>query len=583
MKRTEHLKDFFARYWWRYLLGILTLIFVDALQLVIPKILGNLTDSLSEGTLLPDGLRRYVLIILGISCGIAAGRFLWRVFIMGTARLLDFELRNKLFAHLQKLPARYYTEHKTGELMAHATNDIPSVRQAFGQGFILITDSIFMTAATLIILFRTVPLQLAVFALLPFPLLAVATAVFSKIINPRHRAVHEAFGELTDRAQENIAGIRVVKSFVQEEAEIGRFMDVAEKNVKANMDLVRMWGLMGPLSGLATALAYAVVLRYGSSMIMYHQISLGDFVAFTSYLSMLVWPMIALGWVVNVMERGFAALDRLNAILNEVPEVADSPGAIQLENVDGTLEFKDVTFSYRDGVPPALSDVSFKIDAGKTLAIVGRTGSGKTTIVNLLTRLYNPPEGSVFIDGHDILNVSLSSLRNQLGCVPQDTFLFSSTIGENIAFADRDFPQEEIGHYATVAHVYDDIAGFPQGFDTTVGERGVTLSGGQKQRVSIARALITEPKILVLDDSLSAVDTQTEESILRGLREFMHDRTCIIISHRISTVKDADEIIVLDDGEVIERGTHESLLDQAGVYSEMYEKQLLEEELAARG
>jgi len=582
LKRTEHLKDFFAKYWWRYVLGILTLIIVDALQLVVPKILGNVTDALREGSLTPEGLKKHVLIILAIACGIAIGRFLWRIFIMGTARLLDFELRNKLFAHLQKLPARYYTEHKTGELMAHATNDIPSVRQAFGQGFILITDSIFMTTATLIILFRTVPLRLAVFALLPFPLLAVSTAAFSKIINPRHLAVHEAFGELSDRAQESIAGIRVTKSFVQEDAEIAKFMAVAQKNVDANIDLVKIWGLMSPLSGLATALAYAVVLRYGSSMIMYQQISLGDFVAFTSYLAMLVWPMIALGWVINVMERGFTALDRLNAVLNEVPEVADEPGAIELEDVTGTIEFRNLTFSYRDGVPPALSDISFKIDAGKTLAVVGRTGSGKTTIVNLLTRLYNPPEGSVFIDGHDIRNVTLSSLRNQIGCVPQDTFLFSCTIGENIAFADRDFSPEEICHYAKIAHVYDDIMGFPEGFDTKVGERGVTLSGGQKQRISIARALITEPKILILDDSLSAVDTQTEESILRGLSEFMHDRTSIIISHRISTVRDADEIIVLDDGKIIERGTHASLLAQAGLYSEIYEKQLLEEELASR-
>jgi ATP-binding cassette subfamily B protein len=394
--------------------------------------------------------------------------------------------------------------------------------------------------------------------------------------------VHEAFGELSDRAQESIAGIRVTKSFVQEDAEIAKFMAVAQKNVDANIDLVKIWGLMSPLSGLATALAYAVVLRYGSSMIMYQQISLGDFVAFTSYLAMLVWPMIALGWVINVMERGFTALDRLNAVLNEVPEVADEPGAIELEDVTGTIEFRNLTFSYRDGVPPALSDISFKIDAGKTLAVVGRTGSGKTTIVNLLTRLYNPPEGSVFIDGHDIRNVTLSSLRNQIGCVPQDTFLFSCTIGENIAFADRDFSPEEICHYAKIAHVYDDIMGFPEGFDTKVGERGVTLSGGQKQRISIARALITEPKILILDDSLSAVDTQTEESILRGLSEFMHDRTSIIISHRISTVRDADEIIVLDDGKIIERGTHASLLAQAGLYSEIYEKQLLEEELASR-
>ena len=582
MKRFEHIREFLSRHKWEYVAGIACLILVDALQLVIPRLLGKLTDSLRAGTLTSDGLRNFVIVIMGIAGAIAAGRFLWRIFINGTARLLDLYLRNKLFAHLERLPARYYNEHKTGDLMAHATNDIPAIRQTFGQGFILLTDAIFMTGATLVILFRTTPLQLALLSLLPFPFLALGTTLFSKLVGPRFRAVHEAFSSLTERAQESIAGIRVVKAFVQEKPETGRFMDVAQRNVDENMRLIRIWGLMFPMSGLASTLAFVFVLKYGSAMIIRQEISLGDFVALTSYLAMLVWPMIAVGWVINVVQRGYTALDRINKILNEAPEVADELQAVELPSVAGTIEFRNVTFSYSPELPPALSDVSFTIEAGKTLAVVGRTGSGKSTIVSLLTRLYNPPPGSVFIDGHDIRQVTLESLRSQLGVVLQESFLFSTTIGENIAFASDEYPQERIEHFADVAQVGKDISGFPDGFDTMVGERGVTLSGGQKQRICIARALIKEPKVLVLDDCLSAVDTQTEESILHGLREYMRGRTSIIISHRISTVKDADEIIVLDDGIVRERGTHDSLVAAGGLYHELHEKQLLEEELASK-
>jgi len=582
LKRFEHISEFLSEHKWSYAAGVAFLVFVDALQLVIPRLLGNLTDNLRAGTLTSDGVRNVVLIIMGIAGAIAAGRFLWRIFINGTARSLDFYLRNKLFAHLERLPARYYNEHKTGDLMAHATNDIPAIRQTFGQGFILLTDAVFMTTATLIILFRTTPLRLALLSLLPFPFLALGTTLFSKLVGPRFRAVHEAFSDLTERAQESIAGIRVVKAFVQEKAETSRFMEVAQKNVDANMRLIRVWGLMFPMSGFASTVAFVFVLRYGSAMIIGQEISLGDFVALTSYLAMLVWPMIAVGWVINVVQRGYAALDRVNKILNEVPEVADEPGAIELPAARGTVEFRNVTFSYSPELPPALSDVSFTIEAGKTLAIVGRTGSGKSTIVSLLTRLHNPPPGSVFIDGHDIRQVTLESLRSQLGVAPQDSFLFSTAIGKNITFASDDYPRERIEHFADVAQVRKDISEFPDGFDTIVGERGVTLSGGQKQRVCIARALIKEPKVLILDDCLSAVDTQTEERILRGLREYMHGRTSIIISHRISTVKDADEIIVLDDGIVRERGTHDSLVAAGGLYHELHEKQLLEEELAGK-
>lgn len=576
------MKDFFQKYTWRYVAGILFLILVDALQLVTPRLIGRLTDSLKAGSLTQTGLIRYVCVLIGLSGAIAAGRFTWRIYIMGTARLLDLHLRNKLFAHLQKLPVRFFSQHKTGDLMAHATNDIPAVRQSLGQGLMLITDSVFMTTATLIILFRTVPLRLSVMSLLPFPFLALGTTVFSRMVHTRFRKVHEAFARLTDGAQENISGIRVVKSFAQEEPETERFMATAKENVDANMHLVRVWGLMSPLSGLASIAAFAFVLKYGGAMIMYNQISLGDFVSFTSYLSMLVWPMIALGWVINILQRGYASMDRLNLILDEVPDVQDEPGAEDAQDVKGDIEFRNLTFNYSPELPPALNNVSFHVKPGETLAIVGRTGSGKSTIINLLTRLYNPPAGTVFIDGHDVRKMTLNSLRSNMGVVPQETFLFSTTIGENISFGDARFTRSMIEHSADMAQVRSDIEDFPEGFDTVIGERGVTLSGGQKQRVCIARALIREPHILLLDDCLSAVDTQTEENILRELRRYMHSRTSIIVSHRISTVKDADQIIVLDDGALVEHGTHESLVAAGGLYAEIYEKQLLEQELASR-
>ncbi|MEA4882635.1 MAG: ABC transporter ATP-binding protein [Clostridia bacterium] len=582
MKRLVHLKEFLIRYKWRYIVGILFLLFVDSVQLVVPRLLGRLTDILQSGALTERALLGFVLAVIGLALATAVGRFLWRIYIMGTARLLDFHLRNLLFAHLQRLSARYFNDHKTGDLMAHATNDIPAVRQALGQGLILLTDAVFMTVATLAILLKTAPIRLAITSLLPFPFLAVGTWAFSKLINTRFRAVQEAFSDLTDKAQENIAGIRVVKAFVQESPEVNKFMRSAQRNVDQNMRLVRVWGFMSPMSGLAATLAFAAVLKYGTTMIVLNEITLGDFVSFTSYLAMLVWPMIAMGWVINVLQRGYASLDRINAIIDETPDVADELGSVNLTDVAGDIEFRNLTFSYSEGAPPVLSNVSFSVPAGKTLAVVGRTGSGKSTIVSLLERLYNPPKGTVFVDGQDIREVTLASLRRHIGCVPQDTFLFSATVAQNISFSADDCPRERIEHFAKLAQVHKDIIDFPNGFETTVGERGVTLSGGQKQRICIARALIKEPRILILDDCLSAVDTQTEESILRGLKEYRAGRTSIIVSHRISTIKDADEIIVLDDGVIVERGTHESLVTQGGLYQELHQKQLLEEEIETR-
>lgn len=578
----KHLREFLREHAWRYALGILFLLAVDVLQLFIPRVLGNMTDLLDSGAMAMADLKRHIAYLILLAGAIAAGRFMWRIFIMGSARKADFFMRNKLFAHLQRLQPSYFNYHKTGDLMAHATNDIPAVRQALGQGLILFIDSVFMTSCTLFVLFRTVPLKLATMSLLPFPLLAVGTALFSRAVNQRHRKVHEAFSHLTDRAQENISGIRVVKAFAQETQETAKFVDSAWENVQANMRLAKVSGLIEPLAGLASLVAFAFVLRFGGAMIVTGELTLGTFVAFTSYLSMLVWPMIAMGWVINVVQRGFASLERLNIILNEVPEVADAPGGIELPHMRGDIEFRGVTFSHAPGLRPALEGVSFHVRPGETLAVVGRTGSGKSTLMNLLTRNYNPPRGTVFIDGHDIMDIKLHSLRGHLGVAPQEAFLFSTTIADNIAFGDDRYTPEQVAAAAETAQVRTDIEGFPAGFATVVGERGVTLSGGQKQRVCIARALVREPDVLLLDDCLSAVDTQTEEKILAGLRRYMRERTSILVSHRVSTVKHADHIIVLDDGKLVEQGIHESLAAAGGLYADMHEKQLLEEELEGK-
>ncbi len=582
LRRLKHLREFLREHAWRYALGILFLLAVDVLQLFIPTVLGNMTDLLSSGSMATADLKRHIGYLISLAAAIAVGRFAWRIFIMGSARKADFFLRNKLFAHLQRLQPSYFNYHRTGDLMAHATNDIPAIRQALGQGIILFIDAVFMTTSTLFVLFRRVPLRLAAMSLMPFPLLAVGTALFSRAVNQRHRRVHEVFSELTDRVQENISGIRVVKAYAQESHEIARFVDSAWHSVRANMRLAKVSGLIEPMAGLASLVAFAFVLRFGGAMILSGELSLGTFVAFTSYLSMLIWPMIAMGWVINVVQRGFASLDRLNTILNEVPAVADRPDSIEVNQVRGDIEFRGLTFSYSPGLRPALEDVSFHVRPGETLAVVGRTGSGKSTLMNLLMRNYNPPRGSVFIDGHDIMDIKLHSLRGHLGVAPQEAFLFSTNIADNITFGDDGYTREQIMAAAQTAQVLADIESFPAGLDTVVGERGVTLSGGQKQRVCIARALLREPAILLLDDCLSAVDTQTEEKILAGLRRYMSERTSIMVSHRISTVRDADHIIVLDDGRLVEEGTHESLVEAGGLYADMYEKQLLEEELEGK-
>jgi ATP-binding cassette subfamily B multidrug efflux pump len=552
-------------------------------QLFIPRLFGIMTDKLTEGGIEHRDFLPFAAALVGLSLVIAGCRYLWRILVMGNARKLESSLRRMLFFHLQTLSAEFFTRRKTGDLMAHATNDIHAVRHALGNGIVMSVDAVFLTTAILVMMVRTISWKLTVLALLPLlPMVAIVIG-FGRVIHARFRAVQEAFAALTDRTQENFSGIRVVKGFAQEKAEIERFAEVNEHNVAMNMRLVRIWGLFWPLVSYLASLSFTIVLGYGGILVINRAISLGDFVAFNSYLGMLTWPVMAIGWVMNMIQRGRASMDRINDILSEVPAVKDEQPLAPLTSLTGEIHIRNLTFTYPGAPSPALEDITLHIGAGETVGILGRTGSGKTTLLNLLLRLYNPPHGTITIDGEEIRRIPLEVLRTNVGYVPQDNFLFSTSIRENVDFAGTGASLETVAHYTKLAEVYRDITGFPAQFDTVVGERGVTLSGGQKQRVAIARALIKNPRILILDDSLSAVDTETEEAILQNLKGVFQGRTVILVAHRISTLRNADKIVVLDEGRIVQMGTHDELVSQPGLYQELYHKQLLEEEIASVG
>ncbi|MGI5998543.1 MAG: ABC transporter ATP-binding protein [Lutispora sp.] len=582
MSKFRHIEDFFRKYKWKYLLGIFVLLFVDGLQLITPKILGYVTDALSTHRLSMKEIYFYAFLIVLIAIFVAVFRYVWRMLIIGSSRELEFWLRNKLFAHLEKLSLNYFYHKKTGDLMAHATNDINAVRMAFGIGVVMMTDAIFLTASTIIIMMVSIDIKFTLIALIPFPFVAIIVMFFGKMIQKRFKNVQEAFSNLTDKAQESFSGIRVIKSFVQEESEIINFAKSNDENLRANMNLVKIWGAMFPLVVFLSTISFVIALYYGGTLVIDKVISLGQLVSFITYLGLLTWPMMAVGYVINVLQRGIASIMRLNEILDTEPEIQDDDNTLDIDDFEETIEIKNLSFTYPGAKVPALSDINIKLKKGKTLAVIGKTGSGKSTLANLLLRLYNVEEGSILVDGYDINKIPLSILRRKIGYVPQDNFLFSCSIRNNIAFADENLPFEKIEEAAKITSVYDDIMGFPQQFDTQLGERGVTLSGGQKQRISIARAIAKNPGIMIFDDCLSAVDTKTEEKILSNLKEVTKDRTSIIIAHRISTVKHADEIIVLDEGRITERGTHDELVALGGYYSSIYHKQLLEEKIAGQ-
>ncbi|MCK4510482.1 ABC transporter ATP-binding protein [bacterium] len=575
MGNLKYLLKHFARYKWAVVGGVVCLLCVDGMQLIIPRIIKRAVDDLTYASAARSNLMTYGLLIVGLAAGIAFFRFFWRFFVIGTSRHIEEDIRNDLYNHLQELSASYFAVNKTGDLMAHAINDLNAVRMACGFGVVAMTDAIVLGLAAIGFMLA-LNVRLTLLALIPMPIIALFTLRAGKMLHSRFEKVQETFSSLTERVRESMSGIRVVKAYSQEDHELASLAAIGKEYVHDNIRLVRVWGAFFPFIMMLSSMSVVVIIYFGGKQVMLGGITTGDLVAFTSYLAILTWPMIAMGWVVNVLQRGAASMGRINKILEVEPAIADHENAVELAEPRGEVEFRGVTFSYEKGLEPALADVSFTVPQGHTLGVLGRTGSGKSTVCNLLLRIHEATEGQVLVDGSDVTGLTLSSLRGSIGYVPQDTFLFSDTIRENIKFGAPDASDERVTEAARIAGILDEIESFSDGLDTLVGERGVTLSGGQKQRVAIARALLHAPAIVVLDDALSSVDTATEERIQQALKGALENRTSIIVSHRISSIKHADETIVLDDGRILERGTHEELVAEGGLYANIYERQLLE-------
>ncbi len=576
-KRLRPLLPYMKRYRWGYLMGVLCVFLHNGIWILFPKVLGTAADILHEGVaqqrqklLLYAGL----LLAIGLSKGIF--QFLTRWIVIGISRDIEFDLRNDLFAHLEKLSYSYYQRYRTGDIMARATNDLSAVRNLLGPAIMYSANTIVLTVGALAFMMSISP-RLTLYTFLPFPIASVLIQYFGRQIHDRFERIQAMFSDISARAQENFSGARLIRAYVQEEAEIGLFEKENKEYIRRSLKLVRLMGMLWPTLEFMLGCAIVLVIWLGGREVVGGRITVGQFVSFNSYMLQLMWPIIALGYVINLFQRGTASLGRLNEIMQEQPQIQDTPAAKDL-NIDGGIEFRGLNFSY-DG-KPVLHDVNLRIPAGSSLAIVGPTGSGKTTLVSLIPRIYDATPGAILIDGRPVRDYSLASLRHSIGFVPQETFLFSDRIRENIALGVDFATDAEIHAAADAANIAADIESFPEGYETLVGERGITLSGGQKQRTAIARALIRNPKILILDDALSSVDTHTEDKILNHLRDLMRGRTTIFISHRVSTVRNADRIAVLHGGRVVELGTHDELLALNGYYSDLYNRQLLEEELA---
>lgn len=582
----KHVRQFIKKNMAWYLFGIILLIVVDALQLITPLIIGQFTDDLNTGTLTRENIFTYILYLMVIATAVAVGRFGWRMTIIATSKKMAFDLRNQVFAHLEKMSQQYFHNHTTGDLMAHVTNDIATVRMAFGQGTIMLVDSLFMATMTIALMSTRISPKLTLVALLPLPLITIMVFFISKTMRLRFKEVQEAFSDITEKTHESFSGIRIIKSFVQEKKELKDFNVINQENFDKNMSLVTLQGVAFRLVALVSMFSVIIAILYGGQMVIDNVITIGELVAFLSFIGMLTWPMMAFGFVYNLLQRGLVSLNRVNDILNTPADVMDD--SLKLHSTDEvtkitpSITFKALTFRYPNTDVDVLKNVSFSIQAGQTLGIVGKTGAGKTTIANLMLRLYNVPDDSIFIGEKDVNKLPIRSVRDIVAYVPQDNYLFSKSVYENIGFSGKDTSKALIEQTAEVASVHEEILNFPDGYGTEIGERGVTMSGGQKQRTSIARALTKQPGILVLDDSLSAVDTKTEEHILDHLKTTYKKQTTVIIAHRIATLKHADHIIVLDDAVISESGTHQELIKNEGLYADLFEKQLLEEKLSGR-
>ncbi len=578
------LLPYIRRYRRNFLWGGLAVVLSNAFAILVPKVIGISIDDLNHGVT-RDKIFHYALLIVAIVIGKGIFLFLTRWIIIGISREIEFDLRNDLFAHLEKQPAAYYQHHRTGDIMARMTNDLNAVRMLLGPAIMYSANTVLFSVGALYFLLRISPF-LTLVALVPLPLASILVQTLGRKIHERFERIQAMFSEISAQAQENFSGARLIRAFAQEEPQIASFERANQENVRRGLRLVQLMGMLWPTLEFILGLALAITLLVGGHEVISHRISVGAFVAFNTYMMMLTWPIIALGWVVNLVQRGTASVTRIDELLSEAPTIDDAHAAGDIPaglRLHGDLEFRDLSFAYPEpsgAIVEVLHSVSLQVPAGTSLAIVGPTGSGKSTLVSLLPRLYDAPPGTVLLDGRPVRDYPLATLRANIGFVPQETFLFSETIRENIAFGTPDASTTAIFEAAEAAHIRREFEEFPAAFETTVGERGLTLSGGQKQRTAIARAVVRDPAILVLDDALASVDTYTEEQILTNLREIMRGRTTVFISHRVSTVRHADQIAVLVNGRIAELGTHEELLQSESFYAGLYEKQLLEEELA---
>ncbi|MEN8193681.1 MAG: ABC transporter ATP-binding protein [Bacteroidota bacterium] len=578
MVRLFTLNKYFMHYKGKLALGVLFILISDITQVYIPLLLKKSIDAI-QNNLSYDLIVNNALMIVGAAVISGVFRFLIRETIIVVSRKIEYDLRQDFWKHLLKLSYRFYQNNSTGNIMAHATNDIAAVRMYVGPAVMYSIDTIIKFIIVISIMI-TLSAELTLYSLLPLPILSYLVYKLSKKIHKKFTLIQEKFSDLTAKAQENFSGVRVIKSYVREKHEIDDFAEMSDEYLKRNMDKVKIQALFMPLLFLITGFSIIVVILVGGSMVINNQLTLGDIIAFIAYLALLIWPTIAFGWVANIIQQADASLKRLHKIYNEKIEIEDSPDTdYSVESIGGTIKFENVSFKYGENQNEVLSDINIEIPKGSTLAVVGHTGVGKSSFVNLIPRLYDTTAGKIFIDGKEITTIPLSRLRENIGIVPQETFLFSDTLKNNILYGLKNVDEELLHSVSEISQLNKDIKEFPRKYETILGERGITLSGGQKQRTCLARALAINPKILILDDSLSAVDTKTEEEILQNLKEYMKDRTSIIISHRISTVKDADNIIVIADGTVKEEGKHEQLVELGGIYSELYNKQLLEKEL----
>ncbi|PNV86607.1 MAG: multidrug ABC transporter ATP-binding protein [Desulfobacteraceae bacterium] len=559
-------------------IGVSSLLIVDLLQLFIPRVIKLAVDDLTRYQATSARLLSYAGMVLALALGIVVFRFVWRRCLFGHSRQVEEALRNRLFSHLQTLSFSYFDRANTGDLMAHATNDVQAVQLAAGMGLVALTDTLVLGTAAIGFMLYINP-SLTLIALLPMPFIALFARTISKIFYERFQKVQASFSQLTERARENLAGIRTIKAYTQETAEIKRFDQTGRNYIAANLRMVKISGFFSPMSLIFTNISMALVLVIGGKLTILNTISVGDFVAFNSYLLLLTWPMMALGWMINLFQRGSASLGRIQAILNTTSEAAEIVEVPKKSLTQGDIESRSLTFTYPGSNLSALEDIHLSIKPGQLVGIVGRTGAGKSTLCQLLPRLYDTPPGQLYLEGEDIHRWPLDELRRAIAVVPQDPFIFADTVRANICFGNPDASTDEMIEAAEAAHLLDEILALPHQFDTILGERGVTLSGGQKQRLTLARALILSTPLLILDDCFSSVDLETELAILANLRHYLKARTTLIASHRLEAMRAADMIFVLEWGRLREQGNHDQLLAQKGIYAALYHRQKLEVEL----